>query len=205
MDRLRKATGELHREIERVTGVLDGGRERYVWFIAKQYGFHAALEPRLAEILGSPPPAALGLDLERRRRAHLYAADLLHFELHPARLPRCAALPSVTSPARALGALYVLEGSTLGGAFLLAQLRRTLGIAPGAGASGIAPYGDGLFGMWVAYTDALDRFVRENPEQEDEVIEGARETFESMIAWMREPAPAEAGVIGRLDPAPAGA
>jgi len=189
VDRLRKATGELHRDIERATAVLDGGRERYVWFVAKQYGFHAAIEPRLAETLGSLSLAA-PLDLDRRRRAHLFAADLLHFEIHPGRLPRCAALPRVDSTARALGALYVLEGSTLGGAFLLAQLGRTLGVAPGSGASGIAPYGPGLFGMWIAYADALDRFVREHPGDEGELIDAARETFERLIEWMREPAEA---------------
>ncbi len=192
VDRLRKATGALHRDIERASAVLDGGRERYVWFLAKQYGFYAAIEPRLSETLAAPSSAGAGLalGLDHRRRAHLFAADLLHFEIHPGRLPRCSALPRVDSTARALGALYVLEGSTLGGAFLVAQLGRTLGIGSGSGASGIAPYGSELFGMWVAYTDALDRFVREHPDEEGELVDAARETFERMIAWMREPAEA---------------
>jgi heme oxygenase len=181
VDRLREATRRLHGELEGEAAVVEGGRARYAWFVAKQYGFLAPLEPLLA-------PAPLP-DLERRRKAHLFAADLLHLGLRPGRLPRCAALPRLGSPARALGALYVLEGSTLGGAFLLAQAGRALGVAPGAGASGIVPYGGGLAAMWIAYADALERFVRSSPAEEPEVIAASRETFERMIAWLREPLP----------------
>ena len=184
VDRLRDATRDLHTATEEVAAVTEGGRERYVWFVARQYGFTAPLEPRLA---AAPGIAAVGLDLERRRRAHLFAADLLHLGLHPAQLPRCTALPRVDSAARALGALYVLEGSTLGGAFLLAHLGRTLGVAPGAGASGLAPYGHSLREMWVAFADALDGFVREAPGEQDEVVDAARETFARMLDWMRAP------------------
>jgi heme oxygenase len=186
VDRLREATRELHGEVDRAAAVSAGGRERYLWFVARMYGFHAALEPLLAAALPGAG-AALGLDLERRRKAHLFAADLLHFDLRPGKLPRCTALPRVDCAARALGALYVLEGSTLGGAFLLAQLGRTLRIAPGAGASGIAPYGAALRDMWVGYASALDRFVAASPAAEPEVIAAARETFEAILGWLRLP------------------
>jgi heme oxygenase len=186
VDRLREATRELHGEVDAESAVAAGGRERYLWFVARLYGFHAAIEPPLAAGLSGAAPA-LGLDLERRRKAHLFAADLLHFDVRPGKLPRCTALPRLDTPARALGALYVVEGSTLGGAFLLAQLGRTLRIAPGAGASGIAPYGAALRDMWVGYASAVDRFVRAHPEAEPEVIAGARETFEAIIAWLRAP------------------
>jgi heme oxygenase len=185
VDRLREATRALHGEVDAEAAVADGGRERYLWFVARMYGFHAAIEPLLAEALSGA--AALGLDLERRRKAHLFAADLLHFDLHPGKLPRCTALPRVDSPERALGALYVVEGSTLGGAFLLAQLGRSLRIAPGAGASGLAPYGAALRDMWVGYASAVDRFLAANPDAEPEVIAGARETFEAILAWLRAP------------------
>jgi heme oxygenase len=189
VERLREETRALHAELERTAAVLEGGRARYVWFVERQYGFFAGIEPR---VLSAAAPGALGLDLEPRRRAHLFAADLLHLGLHPARLPRCAALPELGSPARALGALYALEGSTLAGAFLLAQLGRSLGIAPGEGASGIAPYGGALFEMWRGYMTAVERFVAERPDAEAEIVAAARETFEAMIAWLREPAEARA-------------
>jgi heme oxygenase len=94
----------------------------------------------------------------------------------------------VDSAARALGALYVLEGSTLGGAFLVVHLARTLGISPTAGASGLAPYGNALREMWVAYADAVDGFVRADPGAAPEVIGAAKETFGRMLDWMRAPA-----------------
>jgi len=94
----------------------------------------------------------------------------------------------VDSAARALGALYVLEGSTLGGAFLLNHLSRTLGITPTAGGSGLAPYGHSLREMWVAYADAVDGWVRGEPGASFEVVDAAKETFVRMIHWMRAPA-----------------
>lgn len=184
IDRLREATRTLHADVEEETAVLQGGPGRYRWFVEKQYGFLAPLEPRLAE---APGLAALGLDVEARRRAHLFAADLLHLGVRPGRLPRCAALPRVDTAARALGALYVLEGATLGGLFVLHQVGERLGITAQAGGSGIAPYGDRTVPMWVAYADALDRFVRASPADEPEVHDAARETFERMRAWLREP------------------
>jgi heme oxygenase len=186
VDRLREATRDLHAETEDVAAVVQGGRARYVWFVARQYGFSAPLEPRLA---AAPGIAETGLDLERRRRAHLLAADLLHLGVRPGRLPRCEALPRVDSAARALGALYVLEGSTLGGAFLLAHLGRTLGISAAVGGSGLAPYGHALREMWVAYADAVDGFVRAHPGAAPEVVDAARETFARMVDWMRADAP----------------
>jgi heme oxygenase (biliverdin-IX-beta and delta-forming) len=192
IDTLRDATRALHADVEAASSLAEGGLPRYVWFVEKQYGFHAPLELRLAR---APGLAGL-LDLEARRRAHLFAADLLHFGRHPALLPRCAALPRVDTAARALGALYVLEGSTLAGAFLVHQLGRALGITPSAGAAGIAPYGAALRDMWVAYADALDRFVRADPAAEPEIVDAAQETFRRMAGWMRAPAPSELAPAG---------
>jgi heme oxygenase len=189
VDRLRQATSALHAEVEEAADVMSGGRERYVWFVGKQLGFLEPLERRLA---GAPGLAEAGIDLSRRERAHLFAADLLELGAHPARAPRCAALPRVDSAARALGALYVLEGSTLGGIFLLHQVGRALGVTAASGASGIAPYGAAVRDMWVAYADALDRFVQAHPAEEAEIVDAARDTFRAMLAWLREPEPATA-------------
>lgn len=185
VDRLRDATRDLHAEVEEIAAVTQGGLERYLWFVGRQYGFTAPLE---ALIAAAPGIAETGLDVEQRRRAHLFAADLLHFGIHPGNLPRCVALPRVGSASRALGALYVLEGSTLGGAFLLNHLSRTLGITPAAGGSGLSPYGHALREMWVAYADAVDGWVRGEPGASFEVVDAAKEMFVRMIDWMRAPA-----------------
>jgi hypothetical protein len=39
--------------------------------------------------------------------------------------------------------------------------------------------------MWVGYANAVDAFVTAEPALEPEVIAGAVETFEKMVAWIR--------------------
>jgi heme oxygenase len=66
---------------------------------------------------------ALLPDWSERRRGHLLAADLAELGVEP---PEAIAPPGLASEASLWGALYVLEGSRLGGALL----KRSL--APGA-------------------------------------------------------------------------
>ncbi|MBY0254738.1 MAG: biliverdin-producing heme oxygenase, partial [Methylobacterium organophilum] len=111
--RLRAATDPAHRALEvsldwqaRVA-TLDGYRD----LLGRLYGFHAVWEAAIGSGLADEP------FLAPRRRLALLAADLDHLGLRPdavAALPRPAA-PALHGPAAATGALYVLEGSTLGG------------------------------------------------------------------------------------------
>ncbi|WP_236960507.1 biliverdin-producing heme oxygenase [Methylobacterium durans] len=111
--RLRAETAATHAALERDLGwdarvaTLSGYRD----LLARFHGFHAAYEPAIAEALREP-----GF-FEERRRIDWLSADLRHLGLDAAaigRLPRVAT-PRIAGPAAALGTLYVLEGSTLGG------------------------------------------------------------------------------------------
>jgi heme oxygenase (biliverdin-IX-beta and delta-forming) len=183
LDRLRDATKARHAAVERASGLHEGCRDRYVWFVARQYGFVAPVEPRLAAVEGI---AAVGLELARRARAARFEADLRFLGADPAKLPRCAALPDVGTPARALGALYVLEGSTLGGNFILKKLGPSLGITAAAGGSAMAPYGAATRDLWMGFAGALDRWVEHRPEDEAAVVAAAVETFDRLHDWFTE-------------------
>ncbi len=86
-------------------------RAGYRDLLARLHGFHATWEHAIgAQLLDET-------FLAPRRRLALLAADLDHLGLAPAAV---AALPQpgavrLDGPAAAMGALYVLEGSTLGG------------------------------------------------------------------------------------------
>lgn len=120
------------------------------------------------------------IDPGSRRRTALIDVDLgaLGISPLPTVRPR-ATLPRLTSFSRALGCLYVLEGSTLGGRIVARRARVALGPqCPVAFFS--CANSDHLGDDWRALQAALDAFGRSAPAVSTEVIGAARETFAAM-------------------------
>lgn len=180
LERLRLATREAHRSIERATGLGPApGGAAYARYLARQYGFLAPLEPLLDAHL-----AALGLDPAPRRKAGHLARDLAALGLDPGALPRCGALPALEPAASALGCLYVLEGQTLGGRVLLRALRQGSAGAPSAF---LDAYGDATGARWQELVRALEARGRAAPEDVPHAVAGAVDTFERMQRWLEAP------------------
>ncbi len=93
-----------------------------------------------------------------------------------------AIVPVISSPAGALGVLYVLEGSTLGGQIITKMLSKQLKTATDKGFSFYNPYGDATGEHWKTFRAQLDQ-VRSEQENE-EVINAANETFLSLNRWI---------------------
>ncbi|CAO4176031.1 Biliverdin-producing heme oxygenase [Methylorubrum populi] len=111
--RLREATAEAHAALERDldwearVATLSGYRD----LLGRLRGFHASYEPAIAAALAE---AAF---FDPRRRLMALDADLRTLSLDGTALDALPmpARPRLDGPGAALGALYVLEGSTLGG------------------------------------------------------------------------------------------
>lgn len=96
-------------------------RRGYAKLLVRLHGFHRPVEAVIARGLEADPTGGM----TGWRRTHLLRSDLIHLGLDDAaidRLPRAAISPDEVSPATAMGFLYVVEGSTLGGR----QLARNL-------------------------------------------------------------------------------
>jgi heme oxygenase len=81
----------------------------------------------------------------------------------------------------ALGRLYVLEGSTLGGTFIdrhLASLPQLSGVRIRA----FSPYGSETGAMWAAFRRVVRERVAAGGDA-DAMIGSARETFRALAAW----------------------
>ena len=134
--RLREATRACHAVLEDALGLLrpSCGAAHYRALLERFHGFHRTWEPALAGALGNDD----FLHVRRREpllRADLQALGLLEPDIDA--LPACAEAAALCrTPAAALGSLYVLEGSTLGGQHVDRHLAR----APWA-----APRGPGYF------------------------------------------------------------
>ncbi|MBE8720353.1 biliverdin-producing heme oxygenase [Sphingobacterium pedocola] len=82
-------------------------------------------------------------------------------------------VPQVTSPLEALSALYVLEGSIMGGPYIVQMLNK-YGIT--GGTSFFSGYGEDTGKMWAAFTAVLNTYG-EDPASHAKAIEVANETF----------------------------
>jgi heme oxygenase len=157
-------------------------RTRYRTYLEGAWGIYAAfedgLDPRLLE-------EALP-DFESRRKAPLLARDLrvLCRSTDPmAGLARCPTLPRCADTSSALGCLYVLEGTTLGGRALLPLAETRLGLDAEFGAAFLASYGSHMSRMSGRFGAALDAWCV-TPERLDRAAKAAVDTCNGIGDWL---------------------
>lgn len=164
---------ELLNRISTITDFND-----YVALLSMLYGYYSAVENKLAIFFGNGSAA----DFVRRRKAAKILDDMAVYA-PDANVPvLCARLPEVTSFYSALGVLYVLEGSTLGGQIIAQLISRKLNIH--LGLSFFLSYGDEVYPMWDAFKKILQQPY--SHEQQEEVIAGALQTFQTFYYWLKE-------------------
>lgn len=170
MSRLKQATLDRHREVEALMPVLHPSLSR-VAYARLLSQLQAVVGPLEARLLTLPFPPAFELHL--RLKAPLLARDLSHL---PSVSPTTPAMPQLPGVFEGLGALYVLEGATLGGQVIARHLQRNLNIQSQSGSAYFHAYGVATGPMWLALTEAMNRSVA--LEDEERVIVGAQHTFE---------------------------
>ena len=142
-------------------------------FLAKMYGFLVPYEARLRQ-------ASLGPEWEAntRQRAHLILEDL---QQPASSLAVCADMPPLATWPQLLGAMYVVEGSTLGGQVIARQLAKA-NIPLRSYFSG---YGERTGSLWKAFCQLLAQ--QATPATEAEIVQSASLTFQKLDAWLNQP------------------
>jgi heme oxygenase len=180
---LRTATAVEHEQVETTLGLMDHrlGRDRLVAVLARLHAFWTAAEAGLDAWARHWPADAETVAWSRRRRAHLFAADLraLGGEADAAALPE---LPAVEDTDQALGRLYVLEGSTLGGTVISRHLATLPALGPGVRLGAFSPYGPETGAMWHAFRRVTRDRVAAGGDA-GRVVGAARATFDALAAW----------------------
>lgn len=172
-ERVRRETSALHRNVEEATD-LPGSvatREDYVHLVRRLHGFHTAVEEQLADPLLARGWLDVGIALPAHRRSHLLAVDLDALGVFPEET--AVHLPSLVGIGEALGCLYVVEGSALGGRVLGPAFRTALGDVP---TSFFDSDGRMHPHPWRSVLAALGVFEAAGGSA-GEVVSGAQETF----------------------------
>jgi len=180
---LRAGTATEHESVERTLDLLDPhlDRSRLTGVLTRMHGFWQAAETGLDDWAARFPSDARAVTWSARRRANLFAADLDALGAAPTDAE--PALPPVGDTDDALGRMYVLEGSTLGGVLI----DRHLGGLPslsGVRLRAFSPYGTETGAMWHAFRRVTRDRVADGGDAET-MLTAATGTFRALAEWCR--------------------
>lgn len=156
----------------------------YTNLIKAFYGYYFSVENSLKHFESNF--LAIGINLNERSKLPLLKKDLESLGVKPEeilKLPKCTLLPEINTFAQAMGVLYVLEGSTLGGQIISRQLAKSQILLNGQErASFFISYGPSTGLMWSNFKKSLDTMPEEST---DDVLMAAKKTFSTMETWLR--------------------
>jgi len=181
--RLKQSVASIHNEIEAGSAIPDGilSLADYASCLGRFYAVFAPVEDGLAAFDEWPE---WGINLSAQRRTPELRADLLALGFDNAALPRLV-MPPMADFATAVGGLYVLEGSSLGGKVILRSLEARLGarLAGAVAFFGGAGRQDAL--SWPAFKARLDAFGEGRPAAQARAVAGAMAVFRQFAEALR--------------------
>jgi len=183
LERLKAETRPAH---DRIENALDlerriATRDGYKELLIRFYGFHSAWEKAAGRIVSDKAI------FESRCRTKLLSKDLAALGLRDEeiiRLPQCAPLMPLPSPAAVLGGMYVVEGSTLGGVVIAREVERKLGLDAETGCAYFGSHGRETAMMWNHFKEKL--LSASSRETDDVIVATAQKTFAVMHDWLCE-------------------
>lgn len=179
---IKEETAELHVMLESLpllTAMVSPGVTAFQYYcylvLMKRISevYETRVLPVLTGIIPGPAPESSSEQI---------AMDLLHIDqtLPREKVARDFEIPShKLSVPFALGFMYVMEGSKLGGKVIFKHIHRSLGYTESSGAGYLAGYGAGTSGHWKNFLLLLSAYAVEN-DCEEEIIEGAMFAFSSI-------------------------
>lgn len=184
MTRLRFETRREHESIEKGQFMArlfshDYTLAEYRDLLARLYGFYRAIEPMIFA----------SNKFSDRQKTVLLVRDLEALGLNGTgirNLPVTTSLPSLNSFSRRMGALYVLEGSTLGAQLISRQLLKNFRDTIAGAIHFYTCYGDRVGAMWHEFRQFMSNNFDDSSSAQ-EVITSARNTFSSFQLWLETP------------------
>lgn len=180
IQKVRTATHSLHEALDQslvpYIEAIETTKE-YAALLCLFYGF---FKPVYDSIDASIDTVYLP-DYSSRRKPQLILRDLEElgttYDSH-----LCRHLPKITDNVTAFGALYVLEGSTLGGVMIKKMVAGRL--QTDKGLSFFSGYGRHTREQWNVFINALNN-LNNNKEQDEAVIQTAAITFTFFKEWLQ--------------------
>ena len=206
---LRLTTRAEHARIEHLLRLAEPmPLERYAAILAGFDAFLRAWEPRIHAAL----PERLQSWFRPRRRGGFASADVEWLRtVAGIETPVLAAHAATTLPlgelSDVLGSLYAIEGSALEGRAIAPQLKRSLGLDQGRGASYFHGFGGETAAMWSSFRVLAALEIGESSRDTVRACQSAKRTFAALLELFAplapavEPAVAQEAAPPRIAPA----
>lgn len=147
--------------------------EEYIHYLSLMHDVHQNTEDIIFPMISH-----IVKDLDQRKKKYLIEADLTflnHTKTHSAKVFQ----DTDRNIAFALGVFYVIEGSTLGGRFILKNVSKLPELSGDKGTAYFNGYGDKTGNYWKNLLNILSEYERDF-NCGNEIIRGARYAFDSI-------------------------
>ncbi|MGF7082043.1 biliverdin-producing heme oxygenase [Mucilaginibacter sp. UYCu711] len=181
-EEIKEATLANHQQTEKIlVGKMKSMRsvQDYVNILSSFYGYFGGLEQQITRYINQSNLA----DYEDRRKSEALADDI---KALGGTVPQTATnneLPEIDNYLQAFGALYVIEGSTLGGQIISKMVQQHLPLPEGKGLSFFNGYGDDMYQRWGVFKELLNK-VANTPADQQIIIAAANDTFAKFKTWL---------------------
>lgn len=176
LDTLKAKTAASHKKLENLpvsSSILspDMKIKDYANYLKLMHDVHYNVEENIFPLLSH-----VFDDLQDREKKHLIEADLAFLKENNTVAIPVFTIENISIPF-ACGILYVVEGSSLGGRFILKNVESIDGLTEGKGVSYFTGYGNKTGSYWKNFLNVLTEYEEEN-NCEDEIIKGAIYAFD---------------------------
>ena len=154
---------------------LINDKKDYASFLNLFYSYFGALELQIKKVLITDRLP----DYSLRRKTNLIAEDIITLGFTPSTFAEAKMLPEVNDHLQALGALYVIEGSTLGGQIISGMISKKLNSEEGF--LFFKGYENESHQMWRKFINVLNDPANKPAEK---IINTAIETFLKFSEWI---------------------
>lgn len=183
MERLKEETKTAHQQLEKATvpfirSATDN--EQYEVLLRLFFGYFRPMEEKIQGMV----PISLLADIGERRQTVALLNDLKNIGAPTENIPQATNLPEISTIAKAIGAMYVLEGSTLGGRFITQMLMKSLNHHSSEYISFFSGYGESTSDKWKHFTQMVNQYAEKFPDHHQEIIDSASQTFTKFGNWV---------------------
>ncbi|KQB40011.1 biliverdin-producing heme oxygenase [Flavobacterium aquidurense] len=176
LEKLKTRTATSHKKLESLTvsaSILAPNMQidDYCHYLSLMYEVYYSTQEVVFPVLNDLIP-----DLKEREKTQLIQDDLSFLNYTKNKSASVFKNENISIPF-ALGMLYVVEGSTLGGRYILKNVETIPGLDQQKGVSYFTGYGNKTGSYWKNFLNLLTAYEEEN-NCEDEIIEGAVYAFD---------------------------